>query len=819
MKKFLSNLYPMNLIVLLLFFILSVIFTYPLITNLATQIPGDIPVDPPIFLWNSWNFRDALQQPPHDPFISRRIFYPFELNAVFHDYTVFRNAVVTALSGFINPVSAFNIVTLLMYCFSGFGGYLLTLRFVPNRYAAFISGFIFSFCSYKMARLSGHYSLTDAAFIPFYILYLYKSFETNKLRYPIIAGLLLAFTGYCSYYYLVFLILFTILFVAYHFIPEFNPYFIKNNFIQLKKSGNKAIKILRNINLLIGIPAAFIALYVILIGPIKPPPFSARSATRAMLILVLLLMVNWSTRYKINLRSWIKSFSETSLKLFNTGKFKAVVIMLCTFVIVFSPVIINLLNNFDEYPSDVGKVIDYPRVGDFFSLPGRGNASLNKYIFNIAGNPIERRVYLGIIPLILCIIATKKIRTQTSLKFWLFIGAVFLILSLGPSLKVGERGLFWLPYNIIQTLPFVRGAREPSRYLILTMLAIGILSAVAIENIINKIRKAAASIILLPVFSVMLFSFIAADYITVPNDMIDLSTPDIYRKIGTENENYSILEIPFKIQGKGRELGGENYRYGLYQYYQSVHQKNLLSGYLAYVPYKIFDYFESISFIRDISALQNNCIKNDAKKEIWKKPYCLEASRLLALYDIRYIFIHKNDLSKYSLYYLVKYLKKQLTTQLIEIENSPDLLVFKANNLSHNHFYNFNLIDDAFQMNFLEGWSAIQTDMKDRFRYIAGKEGRLAFQISNRKNHRIEIRLSGLQSIDKDINLRFFLNKNEIRGIDLCKNQNNGEPCSLSLILPASRLLNGLNIIGFRLDSAYRDNHSPRFISLVISSE
>jgi len=819
MKKILSNSSPMNLIVLLLFFILSVIFTYPLITNLATQIPGDIPVDPPIFLWNSWNFKDALQQPPHDPFISRRIFYPFELNAVFHDYTVFRNVVVTALSGFINPVSAFNIVTLLMYCFSGFGGYLLTIRFAPNRYAAFISGFIFSFCSYKMARLSGHYSLTDTAFIPFYILYLYKSFETNKLRYPIIAGLLLALTGYCSYYYLVFLILFTIFFIAYHFIPEFNPYFVKKKFIRLKKPVEKALKIIRNINLLIGIPAVFISLYVILVGPINPPPFSARSATRAMIILVLLLIVNWNARYKIDLRSWINSFSETSLKIFNTGKFKAAVIMLGTFFIVFSPVIINLLNDFGEYPSDVGKVIDYPRVGDFFSLPGRGNATINKCLLNTAGNPIERRVYLGIIPLILCIIAIKKIRTQTSLKFWLFIGAVFLILSLGPSLKVGERGLFWLPYNIIQTLPFVRGAREPSRYIILAMLAIGIISAVAIENIIKKIRKAAASIILLPVFSVMLFSFIAVDYSTVPNDMIDLSTPDIYRKIGADQENYSILEIPFKIQGKGREIGGENYRYGLYQYYQSVHHKNLLSGELGYIPYKIFDYFGSISFISDISALQNNLIKNDSKREIWKKPFCLEASKLFALYDIRYIIIHKFDLSKYSLYYLDKYLRKQIPSNLTEIENSSDLLVFKVERLTENLFINFNLIDDAFQMNFLEGWSALKTETEGQSRYITGKEGRLAFQVSKRKNHRIEIRLSGLQPMDKDINLRVFLNKNEIRSIDLCKNQNNGEPCNISLILPASRLRKGLNIIGFRLDPAYRCNHSPRFISLVISPE
>jgi hypothetical protein len=818
MKSTLTNLHPIHLIVLLMFFILSVIFTYPLISNLSSQIPGDIPVDPPIFYWNTWNFKDALLQPPHDPFLIRRIFYPFELNAVFHDYTVFRNAVVTALSGFINPVSAFNIVTLLMYCFSGFGGYLLTLRFVPNRYAAFISGFVFSFCSYKMARLSGHYSLTDTAFIPFYMLYLYKSFETKKFKYPIIAGLFLAFTGYCSYYYLVFLILFTILFVAYYFIPEFNPYFIKKKFIRHKKTSEITAKILRNINLLVGIPAAFLALYIIFIGPINPPPFSARSATRAMLILVLLLIVNLGARYKINLSGWIKSFSETSLKFFNTGKFKAAVLILSAFFIIFSPVIINLVLHSSEYPSDVGNVIDYPKVGDFFSLQGRGNASINKYVFNTTGNPIERRVYLGIVPLILCIVVIKKIRTQKSLKFWLFIGAVFLILSLGPSLKVNERGLFWLPYNIIHTLPFVRGAREPSRYIILAMLAIGILSAVSLEDIIRKIRKSSSSIILLPVFSFMLFSFIAVDYVTVPNDMIDLSTPDIYRKIGADHENYSILEIPFKIQGKGREIGGNGHRYGLYQYYQSIHHKNLLSGEMGYIPYKIFDYLESIAFISDISAIQNNDVKNSLKREIWKKPYSLEALRFLSLDDIRYIIVHKTDLSKYSLYYLEKYFRKQIPSNLTEIENSTDLLVLKVEKPLENLFVNINLLNDTFNLCFLEGWSAIKTEAEGRFRYITGKEGKLAFQISNRKNHRIEIQLNCPQ-INKELNLRVFLNKSELQSIDLCKNQNNGEPCSLSIILPASHLRSGLNIIGFHLDPAYKDNLAPRFSSFIISPE
>lgn len=806
-----------NLIILLLFLTVSIIFTYPLIVNLEIKIPGDIPVDPPMFLWNNWNFKDAINQPPHNPFIAHKLLYPFNPSTILHAYTTFRNVVVILLSEFINPIAAFNIVTLLMFCFSGFGGYLLTLCFTRNRYAAFMSGIIFSFCSDKLARLSGHYNLTDTVFIPFYVLYLFKTFENKKMRYAILSGILLALTGYCCYYYLVFLILFTIFFIAFYFFLSLKPSFINTNFIKKKEFREKERNVLTNINYLLSIPAAMVSLFVIFIGPLYPPPFSVRSATRPMFILLLLFLINWFVKHRINFSGWFKAIGNDLRKLWTGGEMKILGVLIVFFLIFFSPLIINLLQEYSKYPSEISTVTDYPSVGDFFSPQGRGNATLNKILFKTPGNHIERRVYLGIIPLILCIIAAKKIRKDKDAMFWFYTGAGFLIFSLGPSLKVNDRGLFWLPYNIIQALPFLRGAREPSRYLIFGMLALGILTAVSIDWIFKRIRNIRASFILIPVFAVFIFTATSIDYITVPNEMVDLSAPDIYRRIGADTENYSILEIPFEIQGKGREMGGGSGHYGLYQFYQSIHHKNLLSGYLVYIPYKITDYFKSISLISSICELQNNDISNNVKREIWKKPYSLEGSRLFYLLDIRYIIIHKIDLSKYSLYYVQKYLKKHLSDRLNEVQDDSDLFVYKTVQPTENPFYGQNLIDNGFSMNFLEGWSHLQNAGEKYIRHITGKEGRLAFRVSDAVDHSIEISLTGIKLKDEPIELQVFLNNNKLQYFNLQKDMQNDGSKIIKFILPSEKLPKGLNILGFRLDPMYKNDKSPGFTSIVIN--
>lgn len=795
-----------DLWIFILYALLCIVFTYPLITNLHNAIAGDIPCDPPMFVWNYWNFGESLFQAPHNPFIAHKLLYPFSPNCVLHTYTVFRSAVITFTSSFINPVSAFNIVTILMFFFSAIGGYLLTRRFVSNRFACFISGFIFSFCSYKLARLSGHYNLVDSAFIPFYIISLFNILEKKDIKYPIFAGIFLALTGYCCYYYLVFLVLFTILFFAFYKIPDLNPSYIRKNFVVKRTPSGRTRLITRYITLLLGVPAAFLFFYIVILGPISPPPFSARSASRPLLILIILAIANWKIKHSIKYNKWFNHLKITGGNLIRQDYLKKIFILLGVFIFLFLPVLLNLLQEYSEYPSEVETVSDYPRIGDYLSFEGRGRATLNR-ILQISANPIERRVYLGIIPLILAIYAWKKFRKNPDVKFWILTGLIFFIFSLGPSLKIADRGLFWMPYNLIQALPFLKGAREPSRYIILTMMAIGILSAVSISHLLKQIKK--KSVIILSI-SIAGFSLIAFDYATIPNDMIKLTVPEIYKSIGRDDSDYTILEVPFKIQGKGRELGGENYNYGMYQFYQTVHHKKLLSGYIAYIPFKVFDYFQNIGFIHDLCMLQDNKLDEQKKIEITDRPPRIESARAVELFDIRYIILHPKDLSSESISFIKKYLIRNLRNQFEEIKDENELVVFKRKHSKSGLFLNKNLIGRSFNIAFLEGWSPMQSDDSGKFRYLVDDKAEIVFPIKNLHDHLIEFNISSKAQLKTDIELEFYLNNASVHTFTVSYDQVLQKNFKVSIILDKKIVVDGLNQLQIRQDSF--DAKKPQII-------
>ena len=128
------------MLILAAYLFLTLVFTYPLGIHLNSHIPAyGKGGDAHSFIWNSWNFKQMLESGAGSPLTTSYLLIPFQPNLSFHTYTLFRNVMVLMLSWFVPFITAFNLVTLFMFVASGFGAYLLTLRFCRNPYAAFIS--------------------------------------------------------------------------------------------------------------------------------------------------------------------------------------------------------------------------------------------------------------------------------------------------------------------------------------------------------------------------------------------------------------------------------------------------------------------------------------------------------------------------------------------------------------------------------------------------------------------------------------------------------------------------------------------------------
>lgn len=603
-----------QILVLASYLLLTILFTYPLILNINSTLPSyGKGGDTHSYLWNSWNFKKSFETRPLNPLTTTTLLYPFQPNLTFHTYTLFRNGLVFVFSVFLPFIASFNLVTLLMFLLSGYGAYLLTLRFCHNPYAAFISGMIFSFAPFKLARLMAHYNFVDSAFIPFFLFYLFKAFDKKGVRAPITAGIFLALVGYCSYYYLIFSLAFTTIF-----------------FIYMVFRGKFAL--------------------------------------------------------------WPQ-----------------VLIIALVFVFLFSPILVNIVKHQKDYfverrvfgasPEPVKLITPAP------------TSLFNRYITKVDRYGTEKIVFIGFTVLLLTIYSLFLIRKKPDLKFWYFVALIFVVLTLGSS-------LFF--YQFIHSLPILSAARNPSRYIIFTMLALGIISAMAIEDIFSKLKKLKYQKVLKPGISIILVMLVCGEYLTLPVRLFDLSPHEYYQAMAQDPDRYSILEIPFSISGKGKSFGPKE-RLGLYQYYQTVHNKILPSGWLANLPDKLFDYYRNLDFVHRICFIQEGLL--DIPEETWEA--LAEPDPKFQLFfnafNIRYILIHRGAVKAEEIEDLSRYFSSQLS-------GFSNFTLRKHNNIVRFTIMD-NILDPGIGENLLlpqrdigltEGWA--------NWNQYQGKEGRWAKQ-------------------------------------------------------------------------------------------
>jgi hypothetical protein len=73
-------------------------------------------------------------------------------------------------------------------------------------------------------------------------------------------------------------------------------------------------------------------------------------------------------------------------------------------------------------------------------------------------------------------------------RFWVFCGAGFLVLSLGPQLRLlGEVTTVPLPYEILFQFSVLRVTRAPARYIIITLLCLAVLAAIGFQVLQQRV--------------------------------------------------------------------------------------------------------------------------------------------------------------------------------------------------------------------------------------------------------------------------------------------------------------------------------------------
>lgn len=203
---------------------ITLVLTYPVALKLSSEVAGG--GDAWHNVWNLWWVKQALVDRHVNPYHTDLLYYPGGVNLYLHTLTPTAGLISIPLQllGLGLPAT-YNLVLLLSFVLAGYGAFLLCHYLTANVWASFMGGALFTFCPYHFAHLLGHMNLVSLQWIPFYVLVLLRALDArgldargdrsrSGLKYAAAAGALLALNAYTDWLYAIFLVLFTLLLLA-----------------------------------------------------------------------------------------------------------------------------------------------------------------------------------------------------------------------------------------------------------------------------------------------------------------------------------------------------------------------------------------------------------------------------------------------------------------------------------------------------------------------------------------------------------------------------------------------------------------------------
>lgn len=207
-RSFRKNFLNEMLLVGLLFFILTVSFTYPLIFVMGNSLHDE--GDSVANLWLLTRNMNKVLYDRGEFFYSDDVFYPEGFYLASGELYIAETLIglpIYLIST--NPIFTYNFILILSYILSGLGMYLLVKFYTKNKYSAFLAAVIFTFCSYKLVHLF-QLQLLNIQWLPFTVLFFHKIFTKNKLKYAILSAMFFSLQVLSCVYYAVFIGIFLV---------------------------------------------------------------------------------------------------------------------------------------------------------------------------------------------------------------------------------------------------------------------------------------------------------------------------------------------------------------------------------------------------------------------------------------------------------------------------------------------------------------------------------------------------------------------------------------------------------------------------------
>ncbi|MBI1881859.1 MAG: hypothetical protein HYR94_27100, partial [Chloroflexi bacterium] len=281
------------------------------------------------------------------------------------------------------------------------------------------------------------------------------------------------------------------------------------------------------------------------------------------------------------------------------------------------------------------------------------------------------------------------------------------------------------PFSLIQSLPFFKGNRYPSRYSVMLSLSLSVIAAFALNQISHwasrlrstpssRVHTLRLSSILHPPSSVLLlltFLFLF-EHLSAPLPQSDMRVPPPYQRIAADPGDFAVLDIPFAWRNGFRITGAFTTQFMFGQFYQTAHQKRLLQGNTSRNPEFKFQYFTNAPVINSLLALETGHSLPPERVEADRTI----AAQVLAFFNIKYVVVRPYRYDKIARKKNIV-VTEQATLPYIEavfpvekIYDEPAIKIYRVTATEESRLKSGLLIDSASPLAplyFGEGWGLL----------------------------------------------------------------------------------------------------------------
>jgi hypothetical protein len=558
------------------YFLLSIVLTYPLITRFASHVPGEDlwAFDEYTFVWNLWWFKHALLQLQQSPLFSDRIFYPVGVDLALFTLAPLNSALAMPLLAWLPLPLVSNLVVVFSFAMSSYGAHLLAWHVLQQRgglgqrellWSSLSAGLVYGFSSSRFVYAAiGHYMLVSTEWVPFFALYFVRAISDTKRRDAFIAGLFLSLMLYVELSLSVFAAVFAVVYL-----------------LAAKPWRLGARRMLSQLAVLGSVAA-------LLFVPILVP------ALRELL----------SSGYA--LRGW--------------GDAQKLSVDLAGFL---SPSALSPWSGLKWNDELVGVLQGKGRFADINTV-FVGYATL---ALAVAGWMSNRR---NAAPWA----ATSLVAAVLAL------GPLLEINGVSTFDLDGIKVNFPLPFILFHYLPLVQANRAPNRFSVVLMLSLAVLVGYGVHSLSVRLSgtatreaRAHARKVVTHALLAMVASLLVIEHLAVPLPLTDAAIPTFYARLGQDADDYTVLQLPLGWRNSFGTLGAEDTRA---QYYQSAHHKRILAGNTSRNPPFKFDYFASMPIVSSLIAIETyKAISADQLSA--DKAF---ADEFIRYFDLRYVVVN-----------------------------------------------------------------------------------------------------------------------------------------------------------------------------------